>query len=231
MSGKQIKLNIKIETINDPVFLIKNKIKGKSVLNIGAAGGVEGYLPNNKEVWLHYILKKSANKLVGVDLDKKSIKYAKDNGVEIIEGNCETMALDEKFDVIVMSDVIEHVDAPVVAIRNLLAHLSESGVLIITTPNGTAGNLFVRSLFRKSFNVLDEHVAIYFPEHFEAICQRIGAQLSSIYMFDLVDRKSIKNLFKSYLFKLMTLVSPRLASSMMVIIKNTDSILNTQNYQ
>ena len=175
-------------------------------------------MPNNKDIWLHEILRKKANKLVGVDIDSDGIEYARNNGYEILNENCEAMELGEKFDLIVMSDVIEHVDAPVIAIRNLLRHLSENGDLVITTPNATAGNVFVRALLRKSLNVYGDHVAIYYPEHFQAICERLNCTLKFVYLFDHFDKRSISLRIKSFMFQIMSILSPRLSSSMIVVI-------------
>ena len=37
---------------------------------------------------------------------------------------------------------------------------------------------------RRRINVLNDHVAVYYPEHFQVICDRIGAQLTEMYLFD-----------------------------------------------
>jgi len=218
-AGDIVKLEVGLQKILDPFRLIEELVVGKQVLNVGAAGGVHGYLPANKDIWLHERLRRSANKLIGVDIDEVGISYAKEYGYDILMENCETMDLGKKFDVIVMSDVIEHVNAPVVAIRNLLSHLDDGGRLIITTPNALSGNICLRSLIRKDVNVFWDHVTTYYPEHFQAICDRLRCKLEAVYMFDHVDRRSIETLMKSMVFRLMTTISLRLASSMLVVIR------------
>lgn len=106
------RLESKPRCIKDIFSYICNIAKGKDVLNVGASGGVEFYLPDNKEVWLHYRLLTVANEVVGIDIDEGSIRYAKQNGVEILCHNCESMNLGRRFDVIVMSEIIENLDAP-----------------------------------------------------------------------------------------------------------------------
>jgi len=214
-----VHIDVKLERIKEPFKLIEGLARGKNVLNVGAGGGVQGYLPNATEIWLHERIKKVANKIVGVDIDLESIKYAHKYGYQILNEDCETMALEEQFDIIVISDVIEHVNAPVTAVNNLMNHLADNGKLVITTPNATAGNVFIRSLIRKNINVLADHVAVYYPEHFQAICDRFNYELKAIYLFDHTDKRTILTRFKSFLFQIMTLISSRLASSMMVIIE------------
>jgi SAM-dependent methyltransferase len=41
-----------------------------------------------------------------------------------------------KFDCVIISEVLEHLDAPEVLLASALAYLAHSGVLIITVPNG-----------------------------------------------------------------------------------------------
>lgn len=220
MKSTLVQLSCPLQPIADPFALIEALAKDKSVLNVGATGGVTGYLPHHRDIWLHDRLQRVARQLVGVDIDETAIRYAAAHGVNIGNENCESMQLGQTFDLIVMSDVIEHVNAPVTAIGNLLRHLSPGGVLVVTTPNATAGNIIVRSLFRKPFNVLADHVTLYYPEHFQAICDRVGGRIQSIRMFDHMDSRTPLNRIKSWCFRLMTLLSPRLSSSMMVVIGN-----------
>ncbi len=220
MSGDDlVNFSIKLKRMREPFDVIKKMANGKTVLNVGAGGGVNGYLPNAKEIWLHEIIRNSSVDLVGIDVDSASIEYAKKYGYEILNENCETMALGRKFDLIVMSDVIEHVNAPVTAVNNLVAHLSDGGRLVITTPNATAGNIVVRSILRKGINVFADHMTVYYPEHFQAMCVRLHCQLKAVYVFDHVDRRSPISRLKSSFFQVMTMISPRLASSLLVIIE------------
>lgn len=220
--GDLVHLDVRPKKISDPFSVIESHAHSKNVLNIGAAGGVHSYLPGAKDIWLHERMRKLANKLVGVDIDAKNIEHARNHGYEILNENCETMSLDMQFDLIVMSDVIEHVNAPVTAINNLLKHLADNGKLIITTPNATAGNVLIRSLLSKDINVLADHVAIYYPEHFQAICDRLNCKLMSVFLFDHFDRRNLSFKLKSLLFHFLTMVSLRLASSIMVIIEKDE---------
>ena len=214
-----IRLKPKISRISDPFAIIDNYARGKKVLNVGSAGGVELYLPDNKEMWLHERLLKVADDVVGVDIDQENLAHAEKHGYSMLEENCETMNLAQKFDLIVMFDVIEHVNAPVTAVNNLLQHLVEGGKLLITTPNATAGGTYIRCMTRKRINVFNDHVAVYYPEHFQVICDRIGAQLTEMYLFDHKDKRSVGTKLKSILFRSLTRISIRMASSLMAVIE------------
>lgn len=217
--GDLTRLDVPLKRLSNPFRYIEALSTGKRALNVGAAGGVEGYLPDCRDIWLHERIRKHADSVLGIDIDRAGIDYAGSHGVELEYGDCEHINLGRTFDLIVMSDVIEHVNAPVNAISNLLSHLADHGKLLITTPNATAGNILLRSAIGKAPNVLSDHVTIYYPEHFQSICDRLGCRLKAVYMFDHIDRRSRMLQFKSSLFQLMTSISARLASSMMIIIE------------
>jgi SAM-dependent methyltransferase len=210
----------KIERLDDPLAFMAALAKGKSVLNVGASGGVEGYLPDNQDIGLHTRLAAAASRLVGIDIDRDSIDYAARFGVKILEANCETMDLGEKFDLIVLSDVIEHLNAPVNAVSTLAKHLAPGGKMVVTTPNGTASTVVLKGLVRKNPNVYYDHMAVYYPEHFQAIANRLGLKLTRVFFFDHMDRRNASLAWKSRIMKGLTFVLPRLAGSQMCIIEN-----------
>lgn len=197
-----------------------SQVKGKNILNVGAAGGVHGYLPHNRDIWLHHRLGLVAKELTGVDIDSDGIAHAKNHGVEILNENCESMSLDRRFDVIVLSDVIEHLNAPVIGVSNLMRHLAPGGKLLVTTPNPTALNLLVRTVLYRQLNVYWDHVGCFMPEHIQVICDRYGFKLKEIVFFDHVDRRNVVNKIKSHLAITATKINPRLATSFLAVIEN-----------
>ncbi|NKD85353.1 hypothetical protein HEQ63_04030 [Haematospirillum jordaniae] len=88
-----VRLEIKPRRINDLFGYIEGLASDKDVLNVGAAGGIKGYLPDNQSVWLHHRLGAVAASLTGVDIDQEGIDHASQYGVEILNANCEDRAL------------------------------------------------------------------------------------------------------------------------------------------
>jgi 2-polyprenyl-3-methyl-5-hydroxy-6-metoxy-1,4-benzoquinol methylase len=101
--------------------IIKQYIKNKEVLDIGGVG-------QNPQYSLWQEIKPHAKSLIGIDIVPSQDK-------DIIQGNMETYAFNKKFDVVVLGDVIEHVDNQGLLLDNIRRHLKQDGVLIITTPN------------------------------------------------------------------------------------------------
>jgi len=110
-----------------------------SILDIGCGGGIlteEIYrlLPNSK--------------IIGIDIDANSIEHARLHAKEMnlsikyIVGSAYKINIDEKFDYIVMSDVLEHLDDLPLAIQNMSNLLKPNGVFIFDTFNRTFSSWF-----------------------------------------------------------------------------------------
>ena len=78
--------------------------------------------------------------VLGVDISESSIQYARDLNrysnarFEVVPGSC--FDLNESFDLIICSEVLEHLHSPGPLVATMARHLKESGQLLITVPNG-----------------------------------------------------------------------------------------------
>lgn len=123
----------RIEDVKRLKFIQKNidKINNKKlkVLDIGCGNG---NISNQLGELGHLVL--------GIDISEEAINVAKKKNklinVEFKAISAEELTVNEKFDVIVCSEVIEHLNNPELIIQALKKLLSEKGVLIITVPNG-----------------------------------------------------------------------------------------------
>ncbi len=72
--------------------------------------------------------------------------------------------LDQKFDVIVAGEVIEHLVNPGRLLTNMRRHLKEDGVLIVTTPNPFYLHNFLHSMWsRKRVGWHPDHTSWFDP--------------------------------------------------------------------
>ena len=86
----------------DKFSVIVDRCKGKKVLDVGCVGQ-DKHIDN--EDWLHGRIKKVASNLVGADIEPEGIRALNNNGFVVFTPE-ELEKQDEKYDVIVMGDVI-----------------------------------------------------------------------------------------------------------------------------
>jgi 2-polyprenyl-3-methyl-5-hydroxy-6-metoxy-1,4-benzoquinol methylase len=104
---------------------------GGKVLDIGCAQGNFSLL-----------LAEAGYKVIGGDIDSEALEYAR---MKYELGDCTFMVLNgrklpfkNKFDAIILSEVLEHVTHPKEILLECKNHLNENGVIIIVTPNKLA---------------------------------------------------------------------------------------------
>ncbi len=217
--GDEVVLECGVGTLKDVYPFLLDKARGKTVLNVGAAGNASVHLPERPDLWLHTRLLDVASEVVGLDIDPVEIAHARAHGVIIEDGNCEDARLGRAFDVVLMMEVIEHVDNLAAAVHNMLDHLHPGGELVLTTPNAThIGNL-IDAFRRRPANVFWQHVAVFTPEHFQAFCDRHDLDLREVnyFTFDAIGGLSLR--LKTALIRAFGVLSPRLHSSFAVTLR------------
>jgi len=97
------RIHPKHRLMNYHKFFVDNVDEGDMVLDIGCGNGA-----------LSYDVAKKAKKVVGIDLNKKNISFAKEKysseNIEYIYGDALKDVPNENFDVIIMSNVLEHIE-------------------------------------------------------------------------------------------------------------------------
>ena len=85
------------------LFFVNNIDSGDSVLDIGCGNG-----------YLTYDISEKAKKVVAVDLDRKNIELARKKffrqNITYLVGDATKLNLKEKFDVVVLSNILEHIE-------------------------------------------------------------------------------------------------------------------------
>jgi 2-polyprenyl-3-methyl-5-hydroxy-6-metoxy-1,4-benzoquinol methylase len=194
------------------------RVKDKSVLHVGAAGNIYHYLPNNPELYFHYRLENHAAAVTGIDIDQDGIAHAATHGLKLECVDCQTMDMGRKFDVIVMLDVIEHLEHPGDALDRLCAHLNPGGEVIMSTPNPTSLGSFIKALFGQNMKIYYDHVTSFQPENFQVLCERHGCQQEEIRFFTHPNRWTLLSLLKSMLLSIIGSIFPRLSNAFLIII-------------
>lgn len=109
----------------------RDRKRGLRILDLGCGNGWA--------VTRH--LRNSGDEVLGIDLYQPCIDYAQNNfGHNELEFRClSAESLQEtatRWDVIVLADVLEHLDNPTVVLRTCKALLADGGRLLVSVPNG-----------------------------------------------------------------------------------------------
>ena len=103
-------------------------VKDKDILEIGSGSGYGTYR-----------LAKAARNILGIDSDKitvrKSIEKYKTSNLKFICSKIEDYRGENKHDVIVAFQVLEHIEKPKIFFEKVASIIKKDGLLIVTTPN------------------------------------------------------------------------------------------------
>ena len=127
-------------------------IKNLKILDVGCGGGI-----------VCEPLARLGAKVTGIDFSPNNIKAAKIHSeknklkINYIYKDVEKLKLEEKFDIILMFEVLEHLDNWKKTIKNIKKNLNKNGKIIISTIN--------RNLLSKIFAInLAENVLNWIPK-------------------------------------------------------------------
>lgn len=168
-----------MKPLYDKFAYIQELVKNKKVLDIG----VVCHDVNFNEEWyrnqfLHDYLCKSAQSVIGLDIEEKGVETLKKSGYNVILADAENMDLGETFDVIVAGDVIEHLSNPGNFVKCAYNHLNDGGILIIVTPNPFNLRRCIYRFFGKQTKVNSQHTLWFDIQTLSQLCERFGFKLA-----------------------------------------------------
>jgi len=165
----------------DYMAWLLNKVKGKSCLDIGAIEHNLSY--TQMPSWKHKQLSEVTEKLVGVDILEEYVQALNQQGFDIrVHDATSEEFLGEKFDTVVLGDVIEHVDNPVNLVRFAIRHLNQGGEVIVKTPNVYYIDNILRFVKNRNYPNF-EHIAWFTPSMALEIARRADCQLKNYIVY------------------------------------------------
>lgn len=196
--GFRAKLEFFIKRIENLKLKLNKEKKNMHILDVGCGNGV----------FLTFPLGEHGYSVTGIDIHKPSIEFAnlKNNSANInfLVSRIEELVSREthhKFDVIIFSDILEHIEDPIVLLRSARSLLNENGIILISIPNGYGpfeienfilrkmGILWLaRCIFKtqkaeshsntQTLNVESGHIQFFTMRHFKKILAKSGLQIS-----------------------------------------------------
>lgn len=199
-------------------------INRKKVLDLGC---VQHDLSNiNNPNWLHGNIVKHAKTVLGVDCLENEVKVLKEQGLNVICANVEEITLDDKFEVIVAGDLIEHLPNPGRFLERVYDLLTPDGIFLVTTPNPVHFMRFIQLFLRGRVTVNSEHTCWFNEEVLLQLAGRYGFEvLDVVYLDDSyqyyedASRLWIPFLMLNYL---LCLISPKFSETLCVAFKKSE---------
>lgn len=161
-------------------------LRDKTVLDAGSIGhsyaGRDGY-----KTWNFGILAQYAAKIKGFDILAEDVEEARRDGFDIDVGDAETYLAADRYEVVFVGDLIEHLSNPGLFLECCHQNLADAGQLVVATPNTYSFAKLVRVVARRTNEppVNPEHVCYYTPRTLEETVTRHGFRLNSIQYCDL----------------------------------------------
>jgi 2-polyprenyl-3-methyl-5-hydroxy-6-metoxy-1,4-benzoquinol methylase len=149
------------------------KQSGK-LLEIGCAGGFFLKLAKSRGFDVH-----------GIEISKSASKFAKKLGLDVQNATVENVKVRQKYDVIVLSNVLEHLIDPRRALEKINSWLEDDGIVFVGVPN--FGSAVVRlqyylNVFRyynKHSLFSKVHLSYFTPDTLKKLCEDSGFKVMS----------------------------------------------------
>lgn len=140
--------------------LLAPHAEGSDCLHLGFVGD---NFDGRQDYWLHGWLDDVCDSLTGVDIQEDAVDWARRNGYDAHFGNVEDFDLGREFDVLVATDILEHVTSPGLMLDSARDHARPGAKLLLTTPRThTLWNLAEE--LRGGIDPSDEHKMWYCRE-------------------------------------------------------------------
>ena len=158
-------------------------VEGKEVLDCGCVGDVAETAEEARQA-SHEQIARRAKYCLGIDIWKDEVEKRKAMGYNMVTGNVETMSLGRRFDVVVASDLIEHLANPGMFLDRAREHLRDGGLLCLVTPNAHSLNTAAKALLGAKVAVNPEHTCWYDPTTLKQLLARHGFRPTEEYWQD-----------------------------------------------
>ena len=168
-------------------FIDKYTVNKKNIIDIGCGAGT-----------LCFYVASKGMQVLGIDISSRAIDACQESSkrlgldglskFEVIDFPKESMS--GKFDLVILTEVIEHFRSDRLALEKVFKMLNRGGVVIITTPSLNAP--LYRLGYAKGFDKRVGHLRRYTIDSLSKECEDSG--------FEVVETKKIEGILRNFLF-------------------------------
>ncbi|WP_455756653.1 class I SAM-dependent methyltransferase [Sulfurimonas sp.] len=125
------------------------------------------------------LAKKRKFNTFGIELNQSEYKFAKAKGHKVYNDLLENINLKEKFDVVTLWDVFEHLEDGEFYLNEIKKVLSDSGIIFLQVPSSDS---LAAKILREHCNMYDglEHVNLYGVSTIEKLANKCGFKVLSL---------------------------------------------------
>jgi 2-polyprenyl-3-methyl-5-hydroxy-6-metoxy-1,4-benzoquinol methylase len=158
-------------------FVIRHA-EGRKVLDLGCVD--HDPAAYESKFWVHKALVEKAQSVVGMDLSEEGTKFLRSKGYNVIFGDAQNFDLNDKFDIIVAGDLIEHLENFNGFIDSCKKSLAPGGSILISTPNPWYWRNVVKSIISVEVENHPEHTCWLCPRTLRQLVARHGMSIADI---------------------------------------------------
>lgn len=171
----------KVHTDTDLTGFVAAASQGRRVLDIGVVSHSARYFDDPD--WRHRRIRAAAGYCLGLDILEPLVNELNARGFNVRCVDATSDAdLGERFEVVFIGDVIEHVENPAALLRFARRHVAPGGRILVATPNPFSRK-FVRQFFRQGVMVVNlDHLAWFTPTMALELARRTGLRFSAYHL-------------------------------------------------
>lgn len=205
-------------TSNTRVDFILKHSKGKKVLHVGCADWPYTERRIAKRELLHIDLNKVSKKLVGIDISDEGIDALKkfDKDLDVYHIDHKEYYNNEKYEIIVATEVIEHVLNQDYFLKFLTGISSEKTLLVITTPNAYSMKGCLRALGGQEYQHPD-HVLLHSTNTITHLLNNHGWSIKIIDYYSPPSNSLLSNIANFGIYTLEKIFSHRIKDGIMLV--------------
>jgi SAM-dependent methyltransferase len=164
--------------------LFDDFITNRSVLDIGVVEHDISHIET--PTWKHKYVKERASHVLGIDIVPSGIEFLKQRGFNVrLADATSDEDLGERFERVVIGDVIEHVNNPVRLLQFAGRHLAPDGLVLVSTPNPYWIKHILTALMRGTVVTNVDHISWVSPSAALEIGRRAGLSLREYWLMRL----------------------------------------------
>lgn len=149
---------------------------GKRVLDVGCVN--HNFEATRLPDWRHKQISQVSASLVGLDYEKGVVEELNREGWNIVAADAQDFDIRDRFpdgfDVIVASEIIEHLVNPGGFLKSLARHLAPGGKVVITTPHAYGFAFFLEVLMWGEEHINDDHTMTFSRKNITRLFRKSG---------------------------------------------------------